>query len=114
MNTLFGDPRLEKELPLVEGAARVGADIFCIDAGWYDSTDGGWWDMVGEWQASTPVSAKLDSRVWPDHRAHGMGLGLWLEPEVIGVKSPLAQSLPDDAFFQRHGVRVCVFGPVPA
>lgn len=33
MNTLFGDPRLEKELPLVEGAARVGADIFCIDAG---------------------------------------------------------------------------------
>lgn len=39
-----------------------------------------------------------------------MGLGLWLEPEVIGVKSPLAQSLPDDAFFQRHGVRVCDSG----
>lgn len=53
MNTLFGDPRIEKELPLIEGAASVGADIFCIDAGWYDSTDGGWWDMVGEWQAST-------------------------------------------------------------
>lgn len=52
MNTLFGDPRIEKELPLIEGAASVGADIFCIDAGWYDSTDGGWWDMVGEWQAS--------------------------------------------------------------
>jgi len=35
-----------------------------------------------------------------------MGLGLWLEPEVIGVRSPLAATLPDDAFFRRHGVRV--------
>lgn len=26
------------------------------------------------------------------------------------MKSPLAQSLPDDAFFQRHGVRVCDSG----
>ena len=34
------------------------------------------------------------------------GLGLWLEPEVIGVRSPLAATLPDDAFFRRHGVRV--------
>ena len=32
MNTLWGDPRIEKELPLVEGAAKVGADVFCIDA----------------------------------------------------------------------------------
>lgn len=39
-----------------------------------------------------------------------MGLGLWLEPEVIGVKSPLASMLPDSAFFQRHGVRVCDSG----
>ena len=111
MNTLFGDPRLEKELPLVEGAARVGADIFCIDAGWYDSTDGGWWDMVGEWQASTNRFGEAGLKGLADTiRAHGMGLGLWLEPEVIGVKSPLAQSLPDDAFFQRHGVRVCDSG----
>ena len=28
MNTLFGDPRIEKELPLIEGAASVGADVF--------------------------------------------------------------------------------------
>lgn len=102
---------MEKELPLVEGAARVGADIFCIDAGWYDSTDGGWWDMVGEWQASTNRFGEAGLKGLADTiRAHGMGLGLWLEPEVIGVKSPLAQSLPDDAFFQRHGVRVCDSG----
>lgn len=111
MNTLFGDPRLEKELPLIEGAASVGADIFCIDAGWYDSTDGGWWDMVGEWQASTNRFGEAGLKGLADIiREHGMGLGLWLEPEVIGVKSPLAQTLPDSAFFQRHGVRVCDSG----
>jgi alpha-galactosidase len=35
-----------------------------------------------------------------------MKVGLWLEPEVIGVQSPIAQSLPDAAFLQRHGRRV--------
>ena len=103
MNTLFGDPRIEKELPLIESAASVGADVFCID--------GGWWDMVGEWQASTNRFGDAGLRGLADTiRAHGMGLGLWLEPEVIGVKSPLASMLPDSAFFQRHGVRVCDSG----
>ena len=111
MNTLFGDPRIDKELPLIEGAAGVGADIFCIDAGWYDSTDGGWWDMVGEWQASTNRFGEVGLQGLADIiREHGMGLGLWLEPEVIGVQSPLAKTLPDSAFFQRHGVRVCDSG----
>jgi alpha-galactosidase len=35
-----------------------------------------------------------------------MRAGLWLEPEVIGVRSPAAQYLPDEAFLQRHGQRV--------
>lgn len=111
MNTLFGDPRLDKELPLIVGAAKVGADVFCIDAGWYDSTDGGWWDMVGEWEPSTNRFGDAGlAGLAQTIRDHGMGLGLWLEPEVIGVKSPLAATLPDEAFFTRHGVRVCDSG----
>lgn len=35
-----------------------------------------------------------------------MKAGLWLEPEVIGVRSPLAKMLPDSAFFCRHGSRI--------
>ena len=111
MNTLFGDPRLDKELPLIEGAAKAGADVFCIDAGWYDSTDGGWWDMVGEWEPSTNRFGEAGlAGVAEAIHAHGMGLGLWLEPEVIGVKSPMADRLPESAFFQRHGVRVAHSG----
>ena len=67
--------------------------------------------MVGEWQASTNRFGEIGLKGLADIiRDHGMGLGLWLEPEVIGVKSPLAQTLPDSAFFQRHGVRVCDSG----
>lgn len=36
--------------------------------------------------------------------------GLWLEPEVIGVGSPMAKSLPDGAFFRRDGARVTEAG----
>ncbi|GHG99985.1 alpha-galactosidase [Streptomyces lanatus] len=108
MNTLMGDPTTEKLLPLIDAAADAGAEYFCIDAGWYDdSADGGWWDGVGEWLPSTRrfpdggLSAVLD-RI----REHGMVPGLWLEPEVIGARSPIAAALPPDAFFQRDGIRL--------
>jgi alpha-galactosidase len=107
MNTLWGDPRLDKELALIEGASKLDVDVFCIDAGWYDSTDGGWWNMVGEWEPSTNRFGDRGlSGVAQAVREHGMGLGLWLEPEVIGTRSPMASKLPDEAFICRHGERV--------
>ena len=36
--------------------------------------------------------------------------GLWLEPEVVGVRSPVGDQLPEEAFFQRGGVRVTEHG----
>lgn len=106
MNTLMGDPTTEKLLPLIDAAAASGAEYFCIDAGWYD--DGGaWWDSVGEWQPSTlrfPDGGLV--AVIAYIREKGMKPGLWLEPEVIGVRSAMADRLPDSAFLQRYGQRV--------
>ena len=105
MNTLMGDPTTAKLLPLIDAAAEAGAEIFCIDAGWYD--DGGtWWDSVGEWQ---PSKGRFPGGLQPvlDHiRDRGMSPGLWLEPEVVGVRSPMADTLPTEAFLQRYGRRV--------
>jgi len=39
-------------------------------------------------------------------REAGMVPGLWLEPEVVGVNSAMAERLPDDAFLQRNGTRL--------
>jgi alpha-galactosidase len=105
MNTLMADPTTGRLLPLISAAARAGAEYFCIDAGWYD--DGaGWWDLVGDWK---PAPARFPGGLGEvlDHiRSEGMVPGLWLEPEVAGVSSQVAATLPDEAFFQRGGVRV--------
>nr|WP_249404785.1 glycoside hydrolase family 36 protein [Plantibacter sp. CFBP 8798] len=113
MNTLMGDPTTEKLLPLVDAAADAGADLFCIDAGWY--AEGHWWDTVGEW---LPAASRFPGGIEEviDHiRSRGMVAGLWLEPEVIGVRSPLAlassgRALPESAFFSRGGIRIAEHG----
>lgn len=105
MNTLNGDPTTEKLLPLVEAAAEVGAEIFCIDAGWYDDS-GFWWDSVGAWEPSTTRFPGGLSEVIDRIIECGMVPGLWLEPEVVGVRSPIATQLPDGAFLQRGGQRL--------
>lgn len=105
MNTLMGDPTTAKLLPLVDAAAEAGADYFCVDAGWYD--DGGdWFDSVGEWQPSRGRFPGGLAEVVDRIRDAGMVPGLWLEPEVVGVRSTVAETLPAEAFLQRHGTRV--------
>ncbi|MEU5107078.1 MULTISPECIES: alpha-galactosidase [unclassified Streptomyces] len=107
MNTLMGDPTTERLLPLIDAAAEAGAEYFCIDSGWYDDDDQGWWDSVGAWQPSARRFPGGGIQAVLDHiRSRGMVPGLWLEPEVVGVRSPVAAELPDDAFFQRDGVRL--------
>ncbi|NQX26436.1 alpha-galactosidase [Microbacteriaceae bacterium VKM Ac-2854] len=108
MNTLMGDPTTAKLLPLIDAAAEAGADAFCVDAGWY--AEGHWWDTVGEWQPAASRFPGGLGEVIARIRSHGMIAGLWLEPEVIGVRSPLAATLPDEAFFSRGGVRVAEHG----
>ncbi|MET9831051.1 glycoside hydrolase family 36 protein [Streptomyces sp. NPDC006385] len=108
MNTLMGDPTTEKLLPLIDAAAEAGAEYFCVDSGWYDDwADGGWWDSVGAW---LPSARRFPDggiqRVLDRIRERGMVPGLWLEPEVVGVRSPVASALPPEAFFQRDGVRL--------
>nr|WP_255672580.1 glycoside hydrolase family 36 protein [Glycomyces amatae] len=105
MNTLDGDPTTAKLLPLIGAAAEVGAEIFCIDAGWYDDS-GDWWPTVGEWRPSTTRFPGGLGEVVDAIRDAGMIPGLWLEPEVIGVRSPMADALPPEAFLQRHGQRL--------
>ena len=104
MNCLDTDPSTEKELPLIERAARLGCRYYMIDAGWY--TDGFWWDDTGEWRAAPNRFRNGLEFVLGEIRRHGMVPGLWVEIEVMSAGLPLARRLPDDWFFVRNGRRV--------
>lgn len=109
MNTLMGDPTTERLLPLIDAAAEAGAEVFCIDAGWYDDSDG-WWSSVGAWQPSTTRFPGGLQEVIDHIVDRGLVPGLWLEPEVVGVESPVAETLPPEAFLTRRGQRVVEHG----
>ena len=104
MNCLFGDPTTEKELPLIDKAAEEGCEYYCIDCGWY--SDGFWWDGVGEWFPSNARFPGGFKEVTDYIRSKGMIPGAWLELEVMGIKCPKADKVPDNWYFMRHGKRV--------
>lgn len=104
MNCLFGDPTTEKELPLIEKAAEAGCEYYCVDCGWY--SEGYWWDGVGEWLPCEKRFPGGFKKLMDAIRAKGMIPGAWLELEVMGIKCPKADKVPDDWYFMRHGKRV--------
>lgn len=99
------DPTTQKELPLIDAAAALGCEYYVIDAGWYAASGENWWGTVGAWQPSTTRWPGGLQAVLEHIRKRNMVPGLWLEPEVAGINSPLAQN-PDNWFFMRHGRRV--------
>jgi alpha-galactosidase len=104
MNCLWGDPTTEKEIPLIDAAAEVGCEYYCIDAGWY--ADGSWWDEVGEWLPSKKRFPGGIRKVMDYIRSKGLIPGLWLELEVMGINCKKVKELPEECFFLRHGKRV--------
>ena len=101
---LGSSPSTEKDLPLIDAAAELECEVFCIDAGWYDTGD--WWDKVGEWQVCRERFPNGLREVTAYIEKKGMIPGIWLEPEVMGIACPTAKDLPDDWFFCRRGKRV--------
>ncbi len=105
MNCLFGDPTEAKEMPLIDAAAAAGCEYFVIDAGWYAEQNEDWSSTVGLWQPSKTRWPNGIRFVLDKIRSKGMVPGLWLEPEVAGKKSVIAEK-PDSWFLMRHERRV--------
>jgi alpha-galactosidase len=88
------DHDLDRLKRLAEAGARVGAERFVLDDGWFrnrrDDRAG-----LGDWY--------VDEKVFPDGlhplvnhvRSLGMQFGLWVEPEMINLDSDLARAHPD-------------------
>ena len=106
MNGIWGDPTLEKEIPLVEAAAQAGCEVFCMDSGYYAAPGESWWPNVGHWEIDPDRFPGDDfSRLMQLVRERGMVPGIWIEAEVCGIRNRLA-ARPDDWFLMRHGKRI--------
>lgn len=103
MNCLMGDPTDEKERMIIDKAAQMGCEYYCLDCGWYDK--GYWWDRVGEWVECPERFPNGLKAICEYAKKKNMVMGLWLEIEVMGVACELAAKLPDDWFICRHGKR---------
>lgn len=108
MNCLWADPTTEKEIPVIDRAAELGAQYYCMDAGWY--ADGTWWETVGEWEPCQWRFKNGIKEVFDYIREKGMVPGIWLEIEVMGINCPILDQFSDDCFFMRHGKRVIDHG----
>ncbi|RMJ07020.1 hypothetical protein CDV36_013381 [Fusarium kuroshium] len=105
MNCLMGDPDEEKIKALLDPVVQAGAEFFVIDAGWY-AEDSNWWDDVGLWEPSTKRFPSGFKALLDEIKRKGLTPGLWLEPEVVGIRSVVGDRLPTEAFFQECGQRI--------
>ncbi len=108
MNCLWAEPTTEKMLPIIDKAAKAGAEYYCMDAGWY--ADGTWWETVGEWMPCEWRFPGGIKKVFDYIREKGMVPGIWLELEVVGIHSPILKDFEDECFFMRHGKKVIDHG----
>jgi alpha-galactosidase len=98
-NTWFDDfdfldlDRMRRQL---KAAKAIGCEVFVIDAGWYGGGEGNWSAQVGDWREKKNGAflGRMDNFA-EEVRAAGLGFGLWLEPERIGLEAPILHEHPE-------------------
>ena len=79
----------------IDCAARLGVELFAIDAGWFGATEN-WFDEVGIWQENHKGGFFGRMKEVSDYvRSRGMGFGLWVEPERATTGTPAYQEHPE-------------------
>lgn len=105
MNCLWANPTRDHLIPLIDAAAEAGAEVFCIDAGWFGngSPHIHWSETLGDWQPNDNLFGEGGLQGILQYIADkGMKPGVWLEIESIHLTSDFAKAHPE-AILRRHG-----------
>ncbi|HUX40569.1 MAG TPA: alpha-galactosidase [Rectinemataceae bacterium] len=79
---------------IARDAARLGAELLVIDDGWFSrrnddtSSLGDWWPNADKLGGSLDELSRRVAKL-------GLGLGIWIEPEMVSPDSDLYRSHPD-------------------
>ena len=102
MNALWGHPTQKRLLALIERAEEIGAEIFCIDAGWFGTADAPWEKGLGDWEVSDELGIRDIIQLI---ESKGLRPGLWLEFDACMIPAK-AYEFSDDCFLSRYGMRI--------
>jgi alpha-galactosidase len=103
-----GNPTTEAMKNYVSLAAKIGAEAFVLDSGWYNKKD--WSTELGDYQVNRNAFPNGLEELAKHVRAQGMRFGLWVEIENLGSGSDLIKQHPEwllsfDGTPVRKGVR---------
>ena len=83
-----------KLLQLAKAGKEVGIELFVMDDGWFGTRDDDT-QSLGDWEANPKkLPGGLDGLV-SKVRELGLDFGIWVEPEMVNVKSKLHEAHPD-------------------
>ncbi len=89
----YFDHDVDELVRLIDLGARIGAERFVLDDGWFgsrrDETRG-----LGDWWVSPEVYPQGLHPLVDRVRGHGMQFGLWVEPEMVNLDSDVARAHP--------------------
>lgn len=110
MHLSWDSPTEENTRVCAPVVASTGAEYYVIDCGWHNEEPGNAiYPYVGQWRESR-ARFPHGVRATTDYiRSLGMKAGLWIEPEIIGIKCrEMLDYYTEDCFIQRHGRRLAV------
>ncbi len=83
-----------KLLQLAEAGKEAGIELFVMDDGWFGQRDDDT-SSLGDWEANTKKLPQGLSGLCSKIRQLGLMFGIWVEPEMVNVKSRLYEMHPD-------------------
>lgn len=103
MNGIWSNPDETNLPPIIDAANELGAEIFCIDAGWHSPKDSKKTKGIGDWQPSDTRFPTAGLKGIVDLiKQKGMIPGLWLEIEAC-LKNTTAANNFKDCILKRNG-----------
>jgi alpha-galactosidase len=89
---------------IIDDAAKMGFELFLLDDGWFgnkyprnNDTQG-----LGDWQTNVKKLPRGIPYLIDECRKRNIKFGIWVEPEMVSVKSELYEKHPDWIITQPH------------
>lgn len=90
--------------------SQTGVEYYVIDCGWHDECAAAEiYQYVGQWKESKARFPSGLKKTTDYIRSLGLKAGLWIEPEIIGIRcAEMLGFYDDDCFLQRNGKKLAV------